>query len=195
MQYPLLETMRAGVADLVGAAQRRLIRMTTMSWMLRALEAGVSAGIIAGAAMPIIALLLALIGGGSPWAPPRAILGMFFGVEHAGEGFDFVTVALGSLIHVALSGVFGVFYGVAVGLTGRAPSLLGRLTSGLLWGIGRWVSNTFVIAPLLPAGDLIGESMPATVWFIDHLLYGTVLALVYHRWQRSLPRERDVEQS
>lgn len=56
----------------------------------------------------------------------------------------------------------------------------------MLWGAVLWAVNTYLIAPLMPNGDLITLAMPDWAWPVAHLMYGAFLGVLYaefrHNW-------------
>ncbi len=140
------------------------------------------AGMLAGATMAMFAMIVAWLADDGFWAPPRAITAVFFGEEYLGRGFAGSVVA-GAGIHMVLSAAFGMVYAVLLGVIAPRLPLLVQLAGGVVWGLVLWALNTFAIAPALPGGELFTEAMPAWAWFVGHLLFGMVLALVYAAWR------------
>jgi hypothetical protein len=158
-------------------------RTLSIEWALTSIEVGIVAGAIAGLCMPLVASLVALAKGEDALAPPEAIVEMFFGELHAGTDLTIIIVIAGTVAHVLLSAVYGVMFALFSGVSRRAPSRLALLATGMAWGVGRWLSNTFLVAPRLAGGALITATMPAWTWAAGHLLYGAVLGLLYFRWR------------
>lgn len=173
---------RAVLAKVQHAGRSYVRQVLTVEWWVRAVSAGLIAGLLAGIAMPLLALFVAVAAGESLWAPPRAIASMFFGQPDADNGIAVAVVAAGTGMHLLLSAGFGIMFALVTGLTRRTLTVRAQLVAGLLWGLGRWATNTFVIAPQLPGGQVMTAAMPAWTWLVGHLLYGAILGLLHAQW-------------
>ncbi|MGD9892775.1 MAG: hypothetical protein AB7R89_01685 [Dehalococcoidia bacterium] len=163
-----------------GARIGGALQSPSLVWLTKAAIAGVVAGI----AMAMVAMVIAAIADDGLWAPPRAVTGMSFGEQHAGSGFALGPVVVGMALHMMLSAVFGVVYALLVGLATRALAIGPQIVAGMAWGLVLWAVNTFLIAPVLPGGELMTEAMPAWSWLVVHLLFGAMLGLIYAAWRR-----------
>jgi hypothetical protein len=142
------------------------------------------AGLIAGMMMAMFAMVVAAIAGYGFWAPPRAIASTVIGESHFGGGFDLGSVVLGLAIHMMASPIFGVLYAIGVSLIGSRVPLVVQMTTGIAWGIGLWAINTYVVAPVLPGGQLFTDAMPGWSWFVGHLIFGAMLGVLYALWRK-----------
>ena len=162
-------------------------RTLSAEWLLASVEVGFVAGVVAGASMPVIAMLEAIVTGGDVWRPPEAVVEMFFGELHAGADVEAIIVVTGSITHLLLSAVFGVMFALITGVTRRSAALPPLLLTGVAWGLGRWGSNTYLVAPRLAGGQLMTAAMPQWTWIAGHVLYGLALGLLYARWRQYIP--------
>jgi hypothetical protein len=186
MPTPFAGPRRAALARVWRAGRagmRRLLAPPTAGRLAAAAATGLLAGLLAGLALPLLAGLAALVSGAGLWAPPRAIARMFLGRQYPGGGLGLAAVAVGTGLHLALSAGFGVAYALVAGLARRRLSTPAQVAGGLLFGLGRWATNTFVLAPRLPGGELMTAAMPPWAWLAGHLLYGALLGLLYARWR------------
>jgi uncharacterized membrane protein YagU involved in acid resistance len=92
---------------------------------------------------------------------------------------DSESVAVGRLIHLFNSALFGAIFAV---LFGRwATNLLSAIAVGLAYGVLWWALGALLIMPAwLGMNDMIFEVNTAAVRsLIGHLAYGLLLGLVY----------------
>lgn len=139
-------------------------------------KAAVWAGVVAGLVFVIVEMLLvATVGGGSPWGPPRmmAAIGMGTDVLPPPPTFDFGIVMVGMIIHFLLSIVLGLIFGwvVAKGRLGMGAAIV----AGLVFGLVVYLVNFYLMTGLFP-------------WFANarnwitvfaHLVFGGVLGWAY----------------
>jgi hypothetical protein len=144
-------------------------------------RAAIWAGVIAGLVFVIVEMLLVwLVQGMSPWAPPRMMAAMLLGPEILPPPADFslVAVATAMVVHLPLSIVYGLILGWAVHRLGMGAALLVGAAFGL---IAVYAVNFYLIAPM------------AFPWFVEarnwvsalgHVIFGVVLAGVYVAMRR-----------
>ena len=132
---------------------------------------GLLNGVLAGITMSAYLVVLeALVG-----ISPLAVLG-YFDSSHAASPL------IGGLTHIAVSGIYGVIFGMAGMVLQRA--LGGRMNLGiwlvtgimygaLIFAIAQWV--------LLPPTNSPLRGLPLWVLATAHLLYGLVLAWLVER--------------
>ena len=82
----------------------------------------------------------------------------------------------GFLLHLAVSGIYGLMFGFACRLICRWPRLVWLI--GLAYGGLLWLLATFV---LLPGSDSPLSAIPAAHLVLAHLVYGGVLGLATQR--------------
>src|SRR4051794_38495226 len=96
------------------------------------ISAGVKGGIVGGLVLPIPALLYGLLSGHGIWYPANLLAGMLVpGIEHKSvadlEQFNLTLVVVAALIHVVVSVVLGLIYGVLL-------PMLPDIPQALVWG-------------------------------------------------------------
>lgn len=140
-------------------------------------KAAVSAGLIAGLVFVIVEMLLvATVGGGSPWGPPRMMAAIAMGTDvlPPPPTFDLGIVMIGMIIHFVLSVILGLILGWVISnwRLGMGMAIL----VGLVFGLLVYLVNFYVMTGLFP-------------WFANarnmitifaHLVFGGVLGWVYH---------------
>lgn len=142
------------------------------------------AGVVAGVAMAMFAMIVAAIDGHGLWAPPRAITAVVFGTQHAGGGFALGPVVVGMMGHMMLSAMFGAAYAALVGIAARQATLVTQLVAGMAWGTALWAVNTYLVADVLLNGrEVFTAAMPAWTWFVAHLMFGAALGALYDVWR------------
>jgi hypothetical protein len=144
---------------------------------------GLVAGAVAGIAMPLVALSAALNAGVSWWTAPRTIAGTFLGRAAENDGTATLVLA-GTGLHLLLAAGFGMLFALVTGVGRRIPRPPAQVLGGMLWGFGRWATNSFLIAPRLPGGQDLPAAMPAGAWLVGHLVYGALLGVLVARWRR-----------
>lgn len=139
-------------------------------------KAAIWAGIIAGLVFLMVEMLLVwLVQGMSPWAPPRMMAAMVLGPGILPPPADFSLVATmtAMMIHFPLSIVYALVLGWAVHRLDMGMALLVGAAFGL---IAVYAVNFYLIAPM------------AFPWFVEarnwisvlaHVIFGVVLAGAY----------------
>lgn len=154
------------------ASERHLIGIDMQTdW-----RAAVWAGIIAGLAFLIAEMLLVwLVMGMSPWAPPRMMAAILLGKDVLPPPADFSLAALAAAmaVHLPLSIAYGLLLGWIVRRLEMGAALLAGAAFGL---VAVYLVNFYLIAPVL---------FP---WFVEarnwisiaaHLGFGMVAAGAY----------------
>jgi hypothetical protein len=151
------------------------------------ISAGVKGGLVGGLVMPIPALAFGIIKGYGIWYPINLLAGMvlpsvgYMSVDSL-KDFDPTLFAVGALIHIVNSVVFGVIYGVLLPALPDIPRPVawGGLLTPLLW-TGVSFSVMGIVNPLL-AKEV---NWP---WFIfSQFVFGLAMPLVVLRlgaWPR-----------
>lgn len=154
----------------------------------RQLKEGLGAGVVAGVLFGIMEMAASALMGQPPLMPIRMFASTVLG-QVALEATPLGTaVIVGTIAHLALSGLFGVIYAVLSGLLPPAAEIRtgqqGLL--GLLFGIALWFVNFQIIARLfypwfLDAPQFLQAMMHA-------VFFGLPVALLYvgaeRRWRR-----------
>ena len=126
---------------------------------------GLGGGLLAGLAMGAFLALVSWFGGESPTE-----LFSRFDLQALPSPF------VGGLIHLALSGVYGIIYGILFWLLLRR-TLAGRPTwagalAGAVYGLLLWLAADLV---LLPTTNSALQAIPVWAFATAHLLFGALL--------------------
>jgi hypothetical protein len=143
---------------------------------------GTLAGLIAGLGLGFIAIVASTVLRGDPWLPFDFAAAIVVGREALAPTFpSAASLALGTVIHLLLSVLFGVTFLTALALTfqlSARPPLL--LLYGVLFAFLVWEVNFLAVLPAI-APDLRGRVDLAThLWngvLSYSLVYGPLLAL------------------
>jgi hypothetical protein len=132
---------------------------------------GLLSGLLAGAAMGIFLVAAGLIGG----VGPGQVLGRF---DPAGDASPLT----GTLMHLAVSGLYGVGLAFVLHLLGGRWADWRRYgwLLGAGYGLVVWVVAQFV---LLPSLGIALADIPPAQFIPAHLVYGVVLGYVLGRHQ------------
>jgi hypothetical protein len=142
-------------------------------------SAGVKGGFVGGLLMPLPALVYGLMSGHGIWWPVNLLAGMVIpGVGGMSanelEQFNPWLLIAGILIHIVVSLVLGLIYGVLLPTLPdfRKPLAWGALLMPLLWTAASYVAFS-VMNPAIRDGV-------AWFWFvISQLIFGVVAAIVF----------------
>ncbi len=143
-------------------------------WLVNGLVMGVVAGII----FAMFEMIVAAILGDGFFAPLRMIGAIVLGPAALAPTYPLPVAALvGMVIHLVLSGIFGLIFGLIVSsLHFVRASSLSLVISATIFGILLWIVNFYLIAPL--AFPWFGMANPY-VQFVSHaFFYGTPLGLL-----------------
>jgi len=152
------------------------------------ISAGIKGGLLGGLVMPVPALLWGLISEHrSIWYPINLLAGMVLaGVEDMPvedlEKFHFSLLVVGLVIHVAMSLVIGLVYGVLLPTLPEIPKPLswGGLLMPLLW--------TVVSFSLMGLVNPVLQQRVSWPWFIvSQFVFGVVLAAVVMGTEKAGP--------
>lgn len=140
-------------------------------------SAAVWAGIIAGVVFLMMEMILvATVGGQSPWGPPRMMAAMVMGQEvlPPPATFDFGVVMVAMIIHFILSIIYAFI--LAWAIANWTMGLGAAIAAGAVFGFVIYLVNFYGFAPLLwpwftGARNLITIS--------SHIVYGLVLGWAY----------------
>ena len=135
------------------------------------------AGIIAGAVFFAVELLLvATVGGESPWGPPRMIAAIAMGEEvlPPPATFDLTILLVAALVHFALAIVLGVIFAL---LFGRWTTSLGAaLAIGTIFGLVLYAINFYVMTAVFPWFGMARNMIS----IVAHAIFGLALGWAYH---------------
>lgn len=137
--------------------------------LLSRLQSGAVAGLIAGVAFAMLAMLYGAVDGPGFWAPPRMIA-TTIGVSMA-PTFAAGPVIAGLMVHMMLSAAYGAGYAV---VAGRMRGLA-ALASGAAFGLALYLVNFELFARLEHFSVF---RMMAGNWFeiADHVAFGVIVA-------------------
>ncbi len=139
-------------------------------------RSAISAGLIAGLVFLILEMVLvATVGGGTPWAPPRMIAAIVMGdgVLPPPADFNPVIVLIGFIVHFVLSVVLALIFAAIV--TGRGLTLATTVIAGIVFGLIIYGINFYLMTELFPWFAM------ARNWIsvLAHAVFGGVLGWVY----------------
>ena len=140
-------------------------------------KAAVWAGIIAGVVfMALEMVLVATVGGGSPWGPPRMIaaIGMGKGVLPPPAAFDLGVMMVAMAIHFVLAILLGVILGLIV--SRWKLGLMASIGVGAIFGLAVYLVNFYGFTALFPWFAM--ARTPITL--VTHVVFGIVLGWSYH---------------
>jgi hypothetical protein len=132
---------------------------------------GLLAGLIAGLSMAIFLALAGLLEG----TPPLTTLA-YFDPARAGGWLT------GLLAHLAVSAIYGVLFGLLLGVLGqiRPSALRWRWLLGMDYGVALWVLGLGIV--LTAVGAPLAQ-IPAWQFGLAHLVYGLALGLWLQKYQ------------
>jgi hypothetical protein len=138
---------------------------------------GALAGLLGGTAMISVAGLLAEAYGYDGWFQLKAIASLVLGSSAIGPaGFAAGPVLIGLTIHLVVAALLGAIFGIVSRRILRLPSDFGMpAVTGLAFGLMLWLLAYLGVPGLTP--QLMAISAPAFI--IQHIVYGTVTALVF----------------
>lgn len=143
---------------------------------------GSRAGLLAGVALGVVEITASTILRGDPWVPFDFAAAIIVGPEALARTLPLpAAVALGTVLHVLLSIVFGVAFLAGLALTfqlSARPSLI--VLYGIFFGVTVWEVNFLAVLPVI-APNLTGRLDLATqLWngIASYcLVYGPALAV------------------
>ena len=150
---------------------------------------GMVGGIVAGITFAMFEMVMvALMNGADAFFMPLRMIGaMVLGSEALAPGYSLATAALaGAVVHMVMSGIFGMTFGLIASLVPALARSRGALVvAASLFGLILWLVDFYVIAPA--AGwDWFPNGTNETVQFLAHtVFFGTVLGLYLDRVRAS----------
>lgn len=134
--------------------------------------AGIAAGIVF---MMLEMLLVMLVQGDSPWAPPRMIAAMVMGksVLPPPAGFDATVMAVAMAIHMALSLLLAFVLGWAI--SNWRLGMAAAITVGIAFGLAVYFVDFYLFTALFPWFAMARG--PISIF--AHAVFGLVLGWVY----------------
>lgn len=145
---------------------------------------GLIGGVVAGITFALFLMIATALLMGLPafFMPLRSISAILLGMQALDPSFSLVTAGIvGILIHMVLSMIYGVAFGMAVAVV---PAL--RSSSAILIaaatavGLGLWLVNFYLIAPA--AGWVwFADASPVLEFLAHTFFYGSVLGVYLDR--------------
>jgi hypothetical protein len=139
--------------------------------------AAVWAGVIAGAVFLMMEMILvATVGGESPWAPPRMMAAMVLGegVLPPPATFDFGIVMAAMIIHFVLSLIYAFI--LAWVIANWALGMGAAIAVGAVFGFALYLINFYGFASLFFPWFAMARNM---ISISAHIVYGLVLGGAY----------------
>ncbi|MCS6940362.1 MAG: hypothetical protein RMJ55_12280 [Roseiflexaceae bacterium] len=139
---------------------------------------GAFAGLIGGVMMAIVGAALAIAIGDDLWKAPKLIATFVVSPDTvATPGFLAGPVVIGSLIHLALSTLFGIGFGILTTRIWNMPLSYGApMVLGFVYGLAIWLIAYFIVLPIV--NPLVLE-IYAPAFLIQNLTYGLTTGLAY----------------
>ena len=142
------------------------------------LRAAVWAGVIAGLVFLILELVLvATIGGESPWGPPRMIaaIAMGDGVLPPPATLDPGILAVALVVHFVLTLIYAAVFAWLVSLVRLSVPLI--VIAGLVFGLALYAINFYGFTGMFPWFAMARNAIS----IFAHAVYGLVLGWIYAR--------------
>ena len=136
------------------------------------------AALIAGIVFMMLEMVLvATIGGGSPWGPPRMIAAMVMGkgVLPPPATFELITMLVAMMVHFTTSIVYAAILGWII--SSRNLGLGMSLIVGTLFGLLLYLVNFYVFTSVWPWFAMARGMISV----FAHAAYGFTLGWAYHR--------------
>ena len=140
-------------------------------------KAAISAGLIAGLVFMMLEMILvATIGGKSPWGPPRMIAAMAMGesVLPPPATFEIGIMTVAMMIHFVMSIVLGLILGFAI--SHWRMSLLTAMIAGTVFGLLVYFVDFYLMTAIFPWFAMARGG----ITIFAHAMFGLVLGWVYH---------------
>ena len=137
-------------------------------------NAAIWGGVIAGAAFMMLEMILvATVGGESPWGPPRMIAAIVLGkaVLPPPATFDFAIVLAAMAVHFVLSIGLGVLFATIASRMTTGTAII----AGAIFGIAIYIVNFYGFTVLFPWFAMARNWMS----IFSHAVFGIVLAWAY----------------
>jgi len=139
-------------------------------------KAVIWAALIAGIVFMMLEMVLvATVGGGSPWGPPRMIAAMAMGkgVLPPPATFEMVPVLVAMLVHITTSVVYAIILGWVISSRGFGLGM--SLLVGTLFGLVLYLVNFYVFTAVWPWFAMAR----GTISTFAHAAYGLALGWTY----------------
>ncbi|MGI8668820.1 MAG: hypothetical protein ACR2J3_03120 [Aridibacter sp.] len=145
------------------------VNTTAINW-----KAAIIAGIVAGAIFMMLEMILVpLVGGGSPWGPPRMIAAIGMGKEVLPPPGDFalMPVMVAMVIHFILSIIFAVILAFIIQRFGLGLAIL----IGAIFGLLLYFINFYGFTAVFPWFAMARNAIS----IFSHIVFGAAAAWIY----------------
>ncbi|HEX3694101.1 MAG TPA: DUF6789 family protein [Polyangia bacterium] len=162
------------------------IRMQTETTARRRAIAvgGIVAGLIGGAVIAALMMVIAAGRGDSVWRVLKMASSPFFHQRAMTGGFDAAPIAAGVLIHFAVSIIWGVLFAVvAYGISRSAT-----VGVGALWGVAVWLVMFFIVVPLVSSHPMRMTNMALPL--VEHIIFGLAVGVGFLPYQHEQAARR-----
>jgi hypothetical protein len=179
-----IETSRETVERIAG------VREIPRAWLpleTYPISAGVKGGLAGGAAMAVLAAVYGLLSGNGIWYPMNLLVAGLFPPATADSANQIGTFHLQQLLvavplHLMVSLLVGLLYGVMLPIAPKRPILLGGLVTPLLW--------SFLIHGSLGVINPVMNQRINWLWFVlSQIGFGVAAGLVVVRQERIRTRQ------
>lgn len=143
----------------------------TLDW-----KAAILAAIVAGIVFMMLQMILvAVLQGQSPWAPPRMLAAMVLGkgVLPPPAPFDFGVMMVAMMVHFMMSIILGIIFALLASRFGFG--MTAALVGGVVFGLIVYFVDFYVFTGIFPW--FAKARTPITIF--DHAMFGAVLGGVY----------------
>lgn len=145
----------------------------------RTVSVGVGLGIAAGVVFGLIEMVASAMMGMSPLAPLRMFASVVLGQSALQTAAVGSTALVGVIVHLALSGIYGALYALAVGRLGAdtRTSIGTQAMLGIVYGVALWFVNFQIIAGV--AYPWFATAPQGLQLILHALAFGLPLGLLY----------------
>jgi hypothetical protein len=181
-QEVVIETSREAVERIGG------IREIPRAWLpleTYPISAGVKGGLAGGAVMAVLAAAFGLVSGNGIWYPMNLLVAGLLpttGTASQIGAFDLQHFLIAIPLHLLISLLVGLLYGVMLPIAPKRPILLGGLAAPLLW--------SFLIHGCLAVINPVMNQRIDWLWFVlSQIGFGIVAGLVVVRSEKIHTRQ------
>lgn len=138
--------------------------------------AGAQAGVGAGLAMGIMAVIVSLAYGFGPWTPFNDVAAVIVRpLPGAEQSFNLLSVVVGLIIHFSSSIILGMFFAAVYAGGFKLTFDFGMpFLVGIVFGLCTWLLARYIFLPLV-APDVYG----APAFLTAHAVFGATLGILY----------------
>jgi len=160
-----------GREDAVDTVERR---ESVMGLAAEIVEAGATAGALAGVAMVLFLCVYALATGMGFLTPLRLLGATFYGRGALNATLGFGPAFWGLCLHLAVSIALGVFFAAIVS---RDTGPMAATSGGIAYGLAAWALLTFLVLPVVNPVMRRALQDFSIGWFAAHVPFGATLGL------------------